>query len=329
MKMQKKHVAILGCGAWGTALAALTATLGHDVYLYGRKEKTVEEINTKHQNIHYLPDISLPDTIKATSDPRKALASANIILVGIPSQAFAFALKEFVSFIPTKAPLVLCNKGIEQVSGRFMSDVVQDILPCHPLAVLSGPGFARDVARGLPTAVTIASRDKRLAHDLACLLSGRNFRCYASTDLIGVQIGGALKNVLALVSGMVMGLKLGVSAQAALITRGFAELRRLGVKLGGKLETMTGLSVLGDVILTCSSLQSRNYTYGAALGAGQPLTDLLLAEGVATASAASRLCEKYGINAPIIHTTAAILSKNMHLKDALQALITRPVKFED
>ncbi|RCL00753.1 MAG: glycerol-3-phosphate dehydrogenase (NAD(P)+) [Candidatus Tokpelaia sp. JSC189] len=328
MKMQK-HITILGGGAWGTALAVLTATLGHHTHIYAREKKTAKEINNRHRNSRYLPDISLPDTIRATADPQKALAAADIVLAVIPSQAFGAALEQLASFVPAKAPLVLCNKGIEETSGRFMSDVVQDILPYHPLATLSGPSFARDVAKGLPAAVTLASRDNSLAHDLAHLLSGRNFRCYASTDLIGVEIGGALKNVLALTAGVAAGLKIGASAQAALVTRGFTELRRIGITLGSKPETMTGLAVLGDIVLTCSSPQSRNYTYGVALGASQPLTDLPLAEGVATALVAARLCEKHGIDAPIIDTIAAILSDKMHVEDAMQTLITRPVKFED
>lgn len=328
MKAQK-HITVLGSGAWGTALAAMATTLGHGVHLYAREKETAEEINSRHSNSRYLSDIVLPETIHATTDPQKALAAADIVLVVIPSQVFGTALGRLAPFVPAKVPLVLCSKGIEQTSGRFMSDIAQDILPHHPIAALSGPSFAADVAKGLPAAVTVASRDNSLVHDLARLFSGQNFRCYASTDLTGVEIGGALKNVLALAAGMATGRGLGASAQAALVTRGFAELRRIGAALGGKPETMTGLSVLGDLILTCSSPQSRNYAYGAALGAGRPVAGLPLAEGVATAPVAARLCEKHGIDAPIIHTVAAILSGRMHVNDAVQALITRPVKFED
>jgi len=328
MKMYRQ-IAVLGGGAWGTALAAMATNLGHHVTLYARDEKTVEDINNNRRNNRYLPDIALPDTVKATADLQQALKTADTVLIVIPAQALAAVLASLTPFISAKTPLVLCSKGIDQTSSRFMSDIAEDIFPHHPIAILSGPGFAADVAKGLPTAVTIAAGNDSLAHNLAHMLSGQTFRCYASTDLKGVEIGGALKNVLALAAGIATGYGLGASAQAAIITRSFAELRRIGMAFGGKQETMTGLSVLGDLILTCSSPQSRNYAYGMVLGAGKSTDGLLLAEGVATAPVAAGLCDKHGIDAPVIHTVAAILAGRLSVADAVRMLINRPLKFED
>jgi len=325
----QKHVTILGGGAWGTALASMAAGLGHKVTLYARDEKTVADINTHHTNRCYLPGIVLPGGLHASADPQQALHKAEYVLAVIPAQSFAASLTEIGRFIPAQAPLIVCSKGIEQTTGRFMSDIAADILPGRPVSALSGPSFATDVAMGLPTAVTLAARDDRLARQLAALFSGQSFRCYASTDLKGVEIGGALKNVLALAAGMSAGHRLGASAQAAIVTRGFAELRRIATTLGGKPDTMTGLSVLGDLILTCSSAQSRNYAYGMALGAGQPTEGLALAEGVATAPVAAALCQRHGIEAPIIHMVADILAGNTSVSQAVAALINRPLKFED
>ncbi|MHC5306009.1 NAD(P)H-dependent glycerol-3-phosphate dehydrogenase [Bartonella sp. LJL80] len=326
---KSKKIAVMGSGAWGTALAAMARRLGHNVALYGRDVATIDGINNQHINARYLPGITLPDDIRATTDPAKALADADLVLGVIPAQSFGSALAEFSAFIPRNAPLILCAKGIERETGRFMSDVAEDLLPHHDIAALSGPSFADDVARGLPTAVTIAARNLDLAHDLAALLSGPVFRCYSSDDLIGVEIGGALKNVLALAAGAASGRGLGASAQAALVTRGFAELRRVGQAMGAKAETMTGLSVLGDLILTCSSPQSRNFSYGSALGAGKPTQGLKLAEGVATAPIAAKLCHDKNIDAPIIEAVAALLDRRLTIDHAVTALITRPLKPED
>jgi len=322
-------ITVIGGGAWGSALAQMAATSNHEVCLYARDAAVIAEINTVHTNKRYLGDIVLSDKIMATRYADQALEQAELILVVIPAQALRHVLQSVQKFIPPHCVLILCAKGIEQGSRMFMSEVVEEVLPNQAFAILSGPSFATDVARGRPTAVTIASQSSQLTHHLVHILSGQNFRCYGSTDVIGVEAGGALKNVLALAAGVATGCGLGLSAQAALVTRGFAELRRIAIALGGKAETMTGLSVLGDLMLTCSSNQSRNYAYGLALGQNQSIEGMPLAEGVTTAPVAADLCEHLGIEAPIIHTVSALLAKCMKIDDAIEHLITRPLKFED
>lgn len=327
--MTKTKIAVLGSGAWGSALSAMAIGLGHEVVLYGRDEKTIHAINTNHENKYYLPNIPLPKNLVATMDPQLALAHTDLVLAVIPAQALNDALIDFAQFIPPSATLILCAKGIERKTGRFMSDVAETILPHHNIAALSGPSFAEDVARALPTAVTIASKNIELSHHISSILSGPVFRCYASDDLIGVELGGALKNVLALAVGAASGRGLGASAQAALVTRGFAELRRIGKSFHAKPETMSGLSVLGDLILTCSSSQSRNFSYGFAMGARQDTQGLKLAEGVATAQIAAQICRDKNIDAPIFQAINALLENKITIDDAVSTLINRPLKLED
>lgn len=327
--VEHQRICVLGGGAWGTALAAMSANLGHEVRLFARDAKTVEELNHTHQNSRYLPNIDLPAAIVATTDAEYALKKADVVLAVLPAQVFGSVLSVIAHYIPKEAPLVLCAKGIERTSGRFMSEVAKQQLPNQPIAALSGPSFACDVARGLPTAVTIAADNSALAHHLAQMFSGPVFRCYASTDVIGVEIGGSLKNVLALAAGAATGRGLGASAQAALVTRGFSELRRIGTAYNARPQTMMGLAVLGDLMLTCSSPQSRNYSYGLALGSGRPTDQLPLAEGVATAPVAARLCDEKRIEAPIIHAIAALLEGQLTIDNAVNTLISRPLKFED
>jgi glycerol-3-phosphate dehydrogenase (NAD(P)+) len=230
--------------------------------------------------------------------------------------------------MPADVPLVLCAKGIERETGALLSSIVAEILPGNPVAVLSGPSFATDVARGLPTAVVVAGRED-LAVDLAQRFSALNLRCYSSDDVTGVEIGGALKNVFAIAAGAVTGAELGASAQAAMVTRGFAELRRIGAAFGARPETLMGLSGLGDLLLTCSSVQSRNFAYGLALGRGEALTGRPLAEGVPTAAIAARITAEQAIDAPIIAAVAAILDGTVSINDAVAALMSRPLKTED
>lgn len=322
-------IAVLGGGAWGTALAAMAAGNGHDVWLYARDRETVDEINRDQRNRRYLGEIALASGIRASTDAANVLQHASIVLAVLPAQSMGAALSELSPLIPLEAPVVLCAKGIERSSGKLMSQLVTDALPDHSIAALSGPSFATDVARGLPTAVTIASEDASIADRLALLLSGPTFRCYSTTDLVGVEIGGSLKNVLALAAGAAIGRGLGASAQAALVTRGFVELRRIAQAMGARPETVMGLSGLGDLVLTCSSPQSRNYSYGMALGAGEDLSNRRLAEGVATAPIAAELCARLSINAPIIEAVAAILARHITIDEAVTALLNRPLKTED
>lgn len=328
MSPQRK-IAVLGGGAWGTALAANSRRAGHEVTLYARNADTVAEINGARTNRRYLGDVVLPDGIRASTDAAEVLDRADIVLAVIPAQSLGGALKELRPAVPVEAPVVLCAKGIERTTGRRMSEVARDSLPEHRISILSGPSFAADVARGLPTAVTVATEDESVAASLARALSGPAFRCYSSVDVTGVELGGAIKNVLAIAAGASTGRGFGASAQAALITRGFAELRRLGKAVGARAETIMGLSGLGDLMLTCSSPQSRNYSYGLALGRGEDLSGRPLAEGVATAPIASELCERLSVKAPIIDATAALLDGKITIDEAVEALLRRPLKSED
>ncbi|TIP40544.1 MAG: NAD(P)H-dependent glycerol-3-phosphate dehydrogenase, partial [Mesorhizobium sp.] len=319
------RVAVLGGGAWGTALALAMLRAGHDVRLYARDNETVSAI-ARGENPRYLPGISIAPGIAATSDMAAALDNADCVLAVTPAQSLRAVLAQAKNHVPAGAPLVLCAKGIERDTGALLSTIVEECLPKNPVAALSGPSFASDVARGLPTAVVVAAREVELAAELAARFSAENLRCYSSGDLIGVEIGGALKNVFAIAAGAVTGAGLGASAQAAMVTRGFVELRRIGAAFGARAETLMGLSGLGDLLLSCSSAQSRNFAYGLALGQGKPLAGLPLAEGVPTAGIAARIAAERGIEAPIISAVAAILDGKITIGKAVTALMTRPLK---
>lgn len=321
-------IAVLGGGAWGSALASTARLSGHDVRLWARDAGTVEAINERRENPRYLPGLKLAEGIKATVDLREALRSADLVLAATPAQALRDMLLEAAGAVPRDIPVMLCAKGIEQKTGRLLSEVVGEVLPDNPIAALSGPSFATDVARGLPTAVVVAARDGDLAARLAANLSAPQFRCYSSNDLVGVEIGGALKNVLAIAAGAVIGSGFGASAQAAMVTRGFVELRRLGAAFGAQPETLMGLSGLGDLVLTCGSGQSRNFAYGLALGKGENLAGRPLAEGVATAGIAAKIARERGIEAPIVDAVDRILAGEIGIRDAVAELMSRPLKSE-
>lgn len=330
--MTEKPIAILGGGAWGTALAATIRMAGRDVRLWARNGAVAQSITEKKRNNGYLPGIDLPQGIKATSDMAEVLDGVECILAVVPAQTLRTVLTTHAGLFRRGSPVVLCAKGIERTTGLLMSQVTHQCLPDIPeseIAALSGPSFATDVARGLPTAVTVAAGNPKLAQALAGLLSGPAFRCYSTTDLTGVEVGGALKNVLAIAAGAVDGAGLGASAIAAMVTRGFVELRRIGAGLGARPETMMGLSGLGDLILTCSSEQSRNYAYGLALGRGQNLEGLALAEGAATAAIAAQLARQKGIDAPIVAATAQLIDGEIDVSDAVTGLFARPLKSEE
>jgi len=324
----KPSIAIVGGGAWGTALGTMTARNGNAVRLYARDAAVVGSINMDHRNDVYLPGIELHPALTATTNAREVLDDSDLILCVIPAQALAGAMQELKDLIPSATPLVICAKGIERQSGLLMSELVANIMPDQALGALSGPSFATDVAKGLPTAVTVAARSQALADRIALMLSGPTFRCYSTDDLTGVEIGGALKNVLAIAAGAAIGRGFGASAQAALVTRGFVELRRIGQAMGARPETIMGLSGLGDLMLTCSTPQSRNYSYGLALGRGEDLTGRPLAEGVATAAIAAELAVRTNIEAPIIAAVAQILDRDITIDEAMEALLARPLKNE-
>jgi glycerol-3-phosphate dehydrogenase (NAD(P)+) len=321
------RVCVLGGGAWGTALALTALRAGRQVSLWAREPQAAEAI-AMGSNPRYLPDLAFEAGIRATTDIATALAGAETVLVVVPAQALRDTLASAGPHLPAGAPLVLCAKGIESGTGRLLSEIAAEACPGSSTATLSGPSFATDVARAMPTAVVVAARDEALAADLAALLSTPTFRCYSTGDQTGVEIGGALKNVLAIAAGAAQGAGLGASAQAALVTRGFVELRRIGIAFGAQPETLMGLSGLGDLVLTCASAQSRNFAYGLALGRGEPLAGRPLAEGVATAGIAVRIAAQKGVDAPIIAATARILAGKLTISQAVESLMSRPLKAE-
>lgn len=323
-----RRIAVLGGGAWGTALAQAMLRAGHGVSLWARDAEMVAAIR-RGENPRYLPGIAVDLGVEASVSLSEVLKGAECVLAVTPAQSLRQVLIEAKPHLAAAIPLVLCAKGIERDTGALLSSIAGEILPDNPIAALSGPSFATDVAKGLPTAVVVAAREEALAAELAALFSARNLRCYSSDDLVGVEIGGALKNVFALAAGAVTGAGLGASAQAAMVTRGFVELRRIGAAFGAKPETLMGLSGLGDLMLTCSSAQSRNFAYGLALGRGEPLAGRPLAEGVPTAAIAARLAAEQGIDAPIISAVAAILEGAITIGEAVSTLMTRPLKTEN
>lgn len=323
------QIAVLGGGAWGTALATVQRRAGRDVKLWARDGAVAGEITKQRRNSAYLPGIELEDGIVAGTDAETVLGGAGCVLVAIPAQRLRAVIDKLAPLLPAHVPVVLCAKGIERDTGMLMSQVAGQILEGRVIGALSGPSFATDVARGLPTAVTVAADNDDAARDLARRLSGPAFRCYSSSDLAGVEIGGALKNVLAIAAGAVDGAGLGASAIAAMVTRGFVELRRVGAAMNARPETLMGLSGLGDLILTCSSAQSRNYSYGKVLGRGGDISGLPLAEGAATAAVAARIAAEKAIDAPIVDATAKLIDGTITVADAVSDLFARPLKSEE
>jgi len=321
------RVAVIGAGAWGTALACAMAR-GAAVTLWGRDAGVVRQINAERTNRFYLGAAELPDAIAATTDLAEALDGARFVLLAVPAQTMRAMLAAMVPHLHADMVLVSCAKGIERQSGDLMSEVIAETAPANRAAVLSGPSFAADVARGLPTAVTLAMADEKAALAAAEALSRPGLRLYAGGDPMGVEYGGALKNVLAIAAGIVAGRGLGASAQAALTARGFAEMTRVAESLGARAETLAGLSGLGDLILTCGSAQSRNFAYGRALGRGEDTSGLKLAEGVATAHIAARIAGDHRIGAPIIAAVADILDGRLGVDAAVSALMARPIRVE-
>jgi glycerol-3-phosphate dehydrogenase (NAD(P)+) len=324
-------VAIAGAGAFGTALALAAERAGRNVTLWGR-EPHIDAIRTARENVAHLPGVKLPDSVMVTAGAA-ALHDADLMLLAVPAQATREAALALAPYIGGGVPVVACAKGIEQRSGLLQTAIVATCLPGRPPAALSGPGFAEEIARGLPTAVTVAARELDLARSIAAALSSDSFRPYASDDLAGVELAGAVKNVLAIACGVVAGRKLGESARAALIARGLAEMTRLGVALGARPETFMGLSGVGDLVLTATSAQSRNTTFGMALGRGGQVATLMsegapLAEGAYTARIAADLAARHNVEMPIVAGVAALIDGSLDVDTAIEALISRPLKAE-
>src|SRR5579883_202822 len=324
-------IGVAGAGAWGIALANVAASAGRKVVLWGRDEAEMLALARTRENPRRLPHVFLSESVKATSEIID-LADCAATLVVVPAQATRGVAEELAEVLAPGRPLVACAKGIEQGDDLFMTEALKLAAPDHPAAILSGPSFAADVAAGLPTAATLAAPDEDLARALAEALQSASFRLYHSTDVIGVEIGGAAKNVLAIASGVAAGLSLGASAGAALIARGFAELSRLGAALGAKPQTLAGLSGLGDLVLTCTSPQSRNFAFGLALGRGAQVPEALaaskLVEGVYTAGALIDLAKAHAVEMPIAESVDALLKGAIEPSDAVRALLSRPPKAE-
>ena len=324
--MSIQNISVLGGGAWGTALALICARAGRSVTLWEHEPGNAEHLETERES-KFLPGVRLDDGIKFTRELGRA-ARADAILLVVPAQAMRAVCIALAKVLSGRTPLIACAKGIEHGTHKFMTEIIAECAPKTVPAILSGPSFAADVARGKPTAVTLAAADGTIAQALAEAIASASFRPYHSTDVRGVEIGGAAKNVLAIAAGIVTGRGLGASAAAALTTRGFAELVRFGKAYGAKPETMTGLSGLGDLILTCSSPQSRNFSFGVALGKNEKPGDKL-AEGAFTAPVLLEMAREKNIEMPIAAAVAALLAKKLTVDEAIGSLLTRPIKSEE
>jgi glycerol-3-phosphate dehydrogenase (NAD(P)+) len=328
--MSIERIAVIGGGAWGTALAQTCARAGRKVTLWEHEPDNAGQLAQKRES-RFLPGVRLDDGIVVVRDLAE-VAGAQAILLVVPAQAMRSAVNRLAPLVAARTPLIACAKGIEHGTHKFMTEVIAECAPSATPAILSGPSFAADVARGMPTAVTLAAHDEALAESLAKAIASRTFRPYQSGDVRGVEVGGAAKNVLAIAAGIVTGRGLGASAAAALTTRGFAELVRFGRALGGKPETMMGLSGLGDLILTCSTPQSRNFSFGVNLGNGRAVEDIHgatgLAEGAFTAPVLLEMAHAHKVEMPIASAIAALLAGRMTVDEAIESLLTRPLRAE-
>jgi glycerol-3-phosphate dehydrogenase (NAD(P)+) len=328
MYIEGCKVGVIGGGAWGTALASAAARAGNDVLLWALEASVVEAINISRENTVFLPGTKLPEGISATSD-YDDLAPCEFILMVCPAQFMRPVASKLMAHIPPKVPLVICAKGIEKKSGALMSEVLAEAAPGHPVAVLSGPTFASEVVKGMTSALTLACADDKILENIAGRLGTHDFRIYGTDDVIGAQIGGAVKNVLAIACGITAGRGMGENARAALITRGMAEMIRFARARGGRAETLMGLSGLGDLILTCSSTQSRNFSLGEALGQGKTMDEILssrnsVSEGVHSSVILATLAENLELDMPIAAAVHNILHQGAGVGSEIDAFLSRP-----
>jgi glycerol-3-phosphate dehydrogenase (NAD(P)+) len=324
---------VIGAGSWGTALAIQCARAGHPTRLWGRDGALIEAMNRARRNERYLPDAPFPHSLQAVADLSEALRGARDVLVAVPSSAFRTVLEAIRPHLDAATRLSWASKGFERQTGLLPHQVAAEILGDRPGAVLSGPTFASEVGAGLPTAMTVASRDQEFARELALRLSGPKFRAYIQSDIVGVEVGGAVKNVIAIGAGIADGMGFGANTRVALITRGLAEMLRLGLALGAERSTFMGLAALGDLVLTCTDDQSRNRRLGLALGRGRSLEDAQRAigqvvEGATAASAVRLVAEREGVEMPICLEVYRIMHEGRPVRDALQALMSREVRSE-
>ncbi len=332
-----KRIGIIGAGAWGTALALVAKRAGRDVVIQAREAEVVDAINDARENTVFLPGVTLDKGIRATTSIADAIegdgGAAEALLLTVPAQFLRAAMGELADTIKPGIPIIICAKGIEQDTGALMSEIAAEVLAATPVLVLSGPTFAAEVAAELPAAVTLACQDAELAVQVSDALAALMFRIYRSDDMIGAQIGGAVKNVLAIGCGIVEGRGLGDNARAALITRGLSEIVRLGAAKGAKAETLMGLCGIGDLVLTCNAMQSRNFSLGVALGRGEALADILesrssVAEGVFSAASVSGLARTLDVDMPLCLAVDGILNHFADIDATIDGLLSRPMKQE-
>jgi glycerol-3-phosphate dehydrogenase (NAD(P)+) len=332
--MSKKAITVLGAGSWGTALASLAARHGYPTTIWGRDAKQIAHINQAHENSRYLPGIKLPDSLNATTDFAAAVASADLLLVVTPSHAFTETLHALAKHRKAGCGVSWATKGFEPGSGRFLHEVAAEVLGEEvPLAVVTGPSFAKEVAQGLPTAVTVHSDNDEFAQVVAEMLHGPSFRAYTGSDMLGAELGGAMKNVLAVATGIADGMNLGLNARAGLITRGLNEMLRLNVAIGGRAETLMGLAGLGDLVLTSTGDLSRNRRLGLALGKGQTIKEAVAAigqvvESVQTVDEVMRLAERYKMELPISQLVQRVLHEEITPAEGLKIILSREQKPE-
>ena len=334
MEQIKKYtsISIIGAGAWGTALAEVISRQGNQVNLWAREDDVVKSINTLNENTLYLPNIKLSELIIAQNNLDNVI-NCDLLLMVTPSQFMRSVLEDIKDNLNDSIPVVLCSKGIETKTLSLMNEITESIIPKNPIAILSGPSFAIDVVNNKPTAVTLACKDLSIGKNIADSISLPTFRPYLSEDIVGAQIGGATKNVIALAAGVVEGQNLGDSARAATIARGFSEINRLAVALGGQEETLSGLSGMGDLLLTCNSITSRNFSLGIKLGKGlsaEEATDGLssIAEGMYSAKAIDKLSKKLGVEMPITNAGNDLIEKKRALDEIIDDLLSRPIRRE-
>lgn len=326
-------IGIIGGGAWGTALAQVYAAAGNDVALWAREADVVAAVNAQHENTVFLPGVTLDKRVHACADMAEA-AEPDIILIVTPAQHVRAALKTLRPALAQQKKLVICAKGIEIATGKLMSQVAAEEAPKAVTAVLTGPTFAGEIARGLPSAVTIATNDKNAAQEIRDALASKTLRPYVSDDITGAQIGGAVKNVIAIACGIVAGRGLGDSARAALMTRGLAEMARLSIAMGGKKETLMGMCGVGDLMLTCSSMQSRNYSLGVRIGQGETLQKIMggrnsVAEGIHTAHALIAMAEQHAFDMPVAAAVYECLHDGLSIGATIDRMMDRPLRSEN
>ncbi|MGR9105657.1 MAG: NAD(P)H-dependent glycerol-3-phosphate dehydrogenase [Gammaproteobacteria bacterium] len=327
-------VCVLGAGSWGTAMAILIARNGHRTLLWGRNGRQIAEMEKDRFNSRYLPGIRLPDGLECSSDLEKSVRQRDIVLIAVPSHAFRATLEQIAPFLEVRTRITWATKGLDPCTGGLLHETAYQILSRHrAIAVLSGPTFAREVAQNLPTAMTIASEDSDLASALSEILHNPRFRVYTGDDIIGVQLGGAVKNILAIATGAADGLGFGANSRAAIVTRGLAELMRLGLALGAKQETLMGLAGLGDIVLTCTDNQSRNRRLGIGLGQGRPLDEVIreigqAVEGISATREVHQLAMKHNIEMPITEQVYKVLYEKVSPTSAVKNLLVREQKKE-